>query len=150
MPNLTQNEPVYEENSHEYLEVRAVSQLGASTSAPIFRESLIQDLNHNELSPSARSPWWDRSGPQGGHAQTSFFEPPDFNQQAAFGYHDKYSDRGSEDQDHEQRFYWRDYNKLSRTACTDDDLEAGEFKLHFDDIYSRPPDTPTVNVQTFE
>jgi hypothetical protein len=26
-----------------------------------------------------------------------------------------------------------------------DDLEAGEFNLHFDDIYSRPPETPRIN-----
>ncbi|XP_061358504.1 autophagy-related protein 9-like isoform X2 [Gastrolobium bilobum] len=142
--NLTKNERGYEEYSNEYCEDRASSHLGASTSAPIFRESLIQDQNSNELSHGNRSHWWARSHQQGGQAPTSFFEPPDFNHQTTYNYYDKFSDRGSEDQDQEQRLYWRDYHRLSRTTCTDD-LEAGEFDLHFDNIYSRPPGTPPVN-----
>ncbi|KAJ1416581.1 Autophagy-related protein 9 [Sesbania bispinosa] len=147
--NLTQNEAGYEEYSNEYHEDRASSHLGASTSAPIFREDLIQDQDYNELPHTTRSHWWARSRPQDGQAQTSFFEPPDFNHQTTYHYYDKFSDKVSEDQDQEQEqhFYWRDYNKLSRTTCTDD-LEAGEFNLHFDDIYSRPPETPTVNPST--
>ncbi|CAL5193731.1 unnamed protein product [Lathyrus oleraceus] len=221
--NLQQSEPQYEEYSNKYQEERSGSHLGASTSAPIFRESLIQDQNYNELPQATRSQWWARSRlhsgkaqtsffeppdfndqtgwarsrldsgkaqtslsepPEfndqtgwarsrlhsgktqtsffeppdfndqtqwarsrlhSGKAQTSFFEPPDFNDQTAYNYHDKFSDRGSEDQDQERHSYWRDHhNKLSSTALTDD-LEAGEFNLHFGDIYSKPPETPTAS-----
>ncbi|XP_045803752.1 autophagy-related protein 9-like [Trifolium pratense] len=146
--NLTQNEPEFEEYSNEYEEDRAASHLGASTSAPIFRESLIQDQSYNEPPNATRSHWWARSHLQSGRAQTSFFEPPDFNDLTTYNYHDKFSDRGSEDQDQEQHFHWRDHhNKLSRTT-TADDLEAGEFNLHFGDIYSRPPKTPTIDTST--
>ncbi|KAK7336854.1 hypothetical protein VNO77_17404 [Canavalia gladiata] len=142
--NLTQNETGYEEFSYEYPEDRATSQLGASTSAPIFRESLIQGQICDELSHTTRSHWWARSRPQGGQAQTSFFEPPDFNHKITYNYDDKFSDRVSEDHDHEQRLYLGDSHRLSRTTNTVTDLEAGEFNLHFDDIYSRPPETPTA------
>lgn len=136
--NLTQNEPGYGEYSNEYFEGQVASHLEASTSAPIFRES----RNSNELPHTTRSHWWARSSPRGGKAQASFFEPPDFNHQTAYDYHDKFSDRGSEDQDQDR--FWRDNHRLSTTTYTDD-LEAGEFNLHFDDIYSRPPETHTVN-----
>ncbi|KAK7268282.1 hypothetical protein RIF29_20978 [Crotalaria pallida] len=152
-PNLTQNEPEYDEYLNKYHNDRAASHLGASTSSPIFRESLIQDQSSNDLPHATRSHWWARSHQhQGGPGQTSFFEPPDFNQQTAYNnnynYYHKFSergsDKGSEGNDQEQHLYWGDQHNLSRTAYTDD-LEAGEFNLHFDDIYSRPPENPTVN-----
>jgi autophagy-related protein 9 len=38
---------------------------------------------------------------------------------------------------------WRNSNGLSRTTYLDDDIDAGRsVSLHFDDIYSRPPETP--------
>src|ERR1044072_8694617 len=80
--NSPQNEPEYDEYMNEYRDdERAASPLGASTSAPIFRESLTQDRNSDELRHAAMSHWWARSNPQGGRGQTSFFEPPDFNDQ---------------------------------------------------------------------
>ncbi|XP_020211468.1 autophagy-related protein 9 isoform X2 [Cajanus cajan] len=143
MPStLTQTASGYEEYSNEYHEGRAASHLGTSTSVPIFRESLIQDRIYNVLSHPSRSHWWARSNPQGGQTQTSFYEPPDFNQDT-HNYYEKFSDKGSEDQDHEQHLYSRDSDRLSRTYT--DDLGAGEFNLHFDDIYSRPPDTPPAS-----
>ncbi|XP_027363717.1 autophagy-related protein 9 isoform X2 [Abrus precatorius] len=142
--NLQQNEHVYEE---QYCDERATSHLEASTSAPIFREILIQDQISNDLPRTNRSHWWARSHAPSGHGQTSFFEPPDFNHQRSYNYYDKFSDRGSEDQDQEQHLHWRDSNKLSSTAHTDD-LEAGGFNLLFDDIYSRPPEIPTINPRT--
>ncbi|KAL1367523.1 autophagy-related protein 9 [Arachis hypogaea] len=146
--NTTQNEPGYEHYLNDFCDDRATSHLGASTSAPIFKESLIEDRNANNLLPTTRSHWWARSRQgQGGQGQTSFFEPPDFNHQNAFNYHDRFSDRGSEGQDEEeqQNLHWRDYNhQLSRTALIDD-LEAGAMNLHFDDIYSAPPENHTVN-----
>ena len=148
--NMTQNEPGYEEYLNDFCDDRATSHIGASTSAPIFQESLIQDRNSSDLPHATRSHWWARSRhAQGGLGQRSFFEPPDFNHQTAYNFHDKFSDRGSEDQDDEeqQNLYWRDYHQLSRTAHNDD-LEAGEFNLHFDDICSRPPENPTVNPNT--
>ncbi|KAE9619361.1 hypothetical protein Lal_00047014 [Lupinus albus] len=151
--NLTKNEPGYAEYLNEYRDDRAASHLGASTSAPIFRESLMEDHNSNDLPHTIKSHWWARSHHQPGvPGQTSFFEPPDFNHQqttAYNNYYDKFSDRdsdrGSEGQhDQEQQLYRIDRHNLSRTAYTDD-LEAGEINLHFDDIYSsRPPENPTV------
>ncbi|KAH1070279.1 hypothetical protein GYH30_007407 [Glycine max] len=140
--NLTQNESGYEEYSNEFQDGRAASHLGTSTSAPIFRKSVIHNQSYNELSHTTSSHWWARSDPRGGQTQTSIFEPPAFNHQT-YDYHDKFSDRESEDQDHEQSMYSRDDHRLSRTYT--DDLGAGEFNLHFDDIYSRPPETPPAS-----
>lgn len=167
--NLTHNEPEYEEYINEYHNDRAASHLGASISAPIFRESIIHDQDSNDLHRRpTRSHWWARSHQQGEHGQTSFFEPPEFNQafsrgehgqtsffeppefnhQRAHNYNDKLSDIGSENEDREQQLYLRNsiyHHKLSHTVHIDEDLESGEFNLHFDDVYSRPPDNPTVN-----
>ncbi|KHN02516.1 hypothetical protein glysoja_002540 [Glycine soja] len=140
--NLTQNESGYEEYSDEFHDGWAASHLGTSTSAPIFRKSVIHNQSYNELSHTTSSHWWARSDPRGGQTQTSIFEPPAFNHQT-YDYHDKFSDRESEDQDHEQSMYSRDDHRLSRTYT--DDLGAGEFNLHFDDIYSRPPETPPAS-----
>ncbi|CAL0316833.1 unnamed protein product [Lupinus luteus] len=150
--NLTENEPGYDEYLNEYHDDnRAASYLGASISAPIFRESLIQDQSSNDQPHTTRSHWWARSHHQDEPGQTSFFEPPDFNQQttAYNNYYDKFSDRGGSEGHHDQeQLYRRDEHDLSRTAFTND-LEAGEFYLHFDDIYSsRPPQNPTVNSST--
>ncbi|KAL1312091.1 autophagy-related protein 9 [Arachis ipaensis] len=130
-------EPAYEEYSHECCEDRAAS-------TPIFRESLIKDENSNELFPNAQSHWWDKCRLQGGQVQTSFFEPPDFNHRTEYSHCEEFSNRGAEDQDQEHCLYWQNHHWLSREACSDD-LEAGEFNLHFDNVYSRPPESPTVN-----
>lgn len=145
--NLAHDEPVYDEYMNEYCDDRAASHVGASTSAPIFKESLIQDRNSDDLRHPTRSHWWARSHSQGGRGQTSFFEPPNFNDQRADNHYDKFSDIGSEDQEQEQHLYWRDHHKLSSTVHTDD-LEAGEFNLHFDDIYNRHPENLTENSNT--
>lgn len=141
--NITENEPGYEEYLGEYREDRAASHLGASISVPIFRETLFEDRHANDLPGSSRSHWWARGRPLGGQTQASFFEPPEFNRQT-YNHYDRFSDRGSDDQ--EQHLDWRDYHRLSRTTHTDD-LEAGEFNLHFDDVYSRPPETPTPTIK---
>jgi autophagy-related protein 9 len=152
--NLTRNEPEYEEYINEYHDDRAASQLGASTSAPIFRESIIQDQDSNDnLHHPTRSHWWARSHHQqgDGHDRTSFFEPPNFNHEIAYNnYNDKLSDIGSENHEQEQELYWResDYHRSSHTVHIDD-LESGELNLHFDDIYSRhSPENSTVNPNT--
>ncbi|XP_045816019.1 autophagy-related protein 9-like [Trifolium pratense] len=149
--NLTRNEPEYEEYINEYHDDRTASNLGASTSAPIFRESIIQDQYSNDhLNHPTRSHWWARSHhQQGGHDQTSFFEPPNFNHEIAYNnYNDKLSDIGSENQEQEQQLYWRESGESFHTAHIDD-LESGEYNLHFDDIYSRPsPENSTVNPNT--
>ena len=141
--NMTHNESGYEEYSNENRPGWAAFHLATSTSVPIFRESSIQVQSYNERTHTTRSHWWDRSeAKQGGQNETSFFEPPDFNQER-YNYSDKFSDRGSEDDYHEQRLYSRDSHRLSRTYT--DDLGAGEFNLHFGDIYSRPPETPPAS-----
>ncbi|XP_028791968.1 autophagy-related protein 9 [Neltuma alba] len=143
--NSTRNVPYYE----EYREDRLASHLGASTLAPIFKENLIQDHNFTDQSHSIRNHWWARSGPQVGQAQTSFFEPPEFNYRTSWNYHDKFSERSLEDP--EQDLDWRDYQRLAKTTCPAD-LETGDFKFHFDDIYGKPPQrTPLVQtLQAFD
>ncbi|CAI8602855.1 unnamed protein product [Vicia faba] len=146
MPSsLTKNDPEYE----EYHDDRANSHLGASVSAPIFRESIIRNQDSDDLHHHTRGHWWARSHhhQQGGHDQSSLWEPPDFNHERAFNnYDDKLSETGSENQDQEQELYWRnsDYHKSFHTAHTYD-LESGEINLHFDDIYKRPPENSSIN-----
>ncbi|KAJ6681227.1 APG9 AUTOPHAGY 9 [Salix koriyanagi] len=165
--NLEQNEARYDEefrgHSHQH---RSESHLGASTSAPFFEESLLQHHDSSNLAHPTRSHWWARSGPFAAQPQasfleppdfrqTSFLEPPDFNRYAPENHYDNRSEKShaSENhydnrsekslEDHEQHLDWRSTNRLSRTTYLDDDIEAGRtVSLLFDDIYSRPPDTP--------
>lgn len=154
--NLTQNNARYEDfveqqapnntRHRDYLvqqsDFRSRSNLGASTSAPFFRESDTENLELGNLAHPTRSHWWARTGPQGVQPQASFLEPPDFNRCDSDNYHDNYSDRSAEDQ--YQHLDWRNSHKLSRTTCMDD-LDTGGLSLHFDDIYSRPPETPRID-----
>ncbi|KAG6776435.1 hypothetical protein POTOM_019946 [Populus tomentosa] len=151
--NLEQNEARYDEEfwGHNYQD-RLESHLGASTSAPFFQESVLQHHDSSNLAHPTRSHWWARSGPFGAQPQASFLEPPDFhqasfleppdfNRYASENHHDNLSEKSLED--HEQHLDWRSTNRLSRTTYLDDDIEAGRsVSLLFDDIYSRPPDTP--------
>ncbi|XP_062148261.1 autophagy-related protein 9 [Alnus glutinosa] len=140
--NLTQNEPKYEEYWGHHYEDRTQSHLGASTSTRFFRDSVIRHHDSSNLRNPTRSHWWARSGPDAAQLQTSFLEPPDFIHESSDNYHDNFSDRISEER--EQHLDWRNDHQLSRTTYMDD-LEAGELNLHFDDIYSRPPETPRIN-----
>ncbi|ESW16910.1 hypothetical protein PHAVU_007G194300 [Phaseolus vulgaris] len=101
---LEQNEHEYEEYMNKFCNERAGSYLGASTSTSIFKESLIDDPHSIDVPLTTRSHWWHRSQPRIEHDQTSFMDPPDFNHQRTYNYHDKFSDRGSEDQCQEPRF----------------------------------------------
>ncbi|XP_002532369.2 autophagy-related protein 9 [Ricinus communis] len=141
-PNFTQNEARYDDEYwRNCYEDRTESHLGASTSTPFFRESVLHQHDSSNFAHSARSHWWARSGPPGSQPQASFLEPPDFNRFASHNYRDNLSERSSEEQ--EQPLDWGS-RRLSRTTYMDDDLEAGgNLNLHFDDVYSRPPETPT-------
>ncbi|RDY01180.1 Autophagy-related protein 9, partial [Mucuna pruriens] len=143
--NLVQNEQhgYEEEFINEYSSERAASHMAASTSAPIFR-----DQHSIDVPLTTRSHWWARSHPQSEQGQTSFFEPPNFTHQPAYNYHDKFSDRESEDQGQEQHLDQGYYHKLSSTAHADDLELDGEFNLHFDDVYSTPPEKLTINPRT--
>lgn len=143
--NLTQNEARYEEYWGHHYGDRSESHLEASTSAPFFRESVLQHHDTSNLVHPSRSHWWARSGP---HAttqpQSSFLEPPDFNQYTAhINFYDNSSERSLEEQ--EQFLDSRNSHKLSRTAYMDDLEAGGDVNLHFDDVYSKPPETPIVN-----
>ncbi|XP_042977844.1 autophagy-related protein 9-like [Carya illinoinensis] len=143
--NLTRNnEPRYEEYQGDHYEDRTQSHMGASTSAPFFRDSVLRHhASINLANPtSTRSQWWTRSGPDDVQPQTSFLEPPAFNNRISGNHYDNFSDRSSEEQ--EQHLDWRNNRKLSQTTCMED-LEMGDFNLHFDDIYSGPPETPRIN-----
>ncbi|KDP26550.1 hypothetical protein JCGZ_17708 [Jatropha curcas] len=139
---LTQNDVRCDDDYwHNRSEDRIGSHLEASTSTPFFRESVLHQHDSSNFAHSTRSHWWARSGRPGTHPQTSFMEPPDFNRFTSDNYYDNISDRSLEEQ--ENHFSWGIANRLSRTAYMHDDLEVGEVNLHFDDIYSRPPETPT-------
>ncbi|PPS00198.1 hypothetical protein GOBAR_AA20462 [Gossypium barbadense] len=125
---------------------RLQSHLDASTSSSFFHESVLQHHDTNELPHQARSHWWARSGPHGIQPQTSFLEPPDFNRYSSAQRYDNMSERSVEEQD--QSLDWRDSQRLSRTTHMEDDLETGgDINLHFDDVYSRPPEALTVNLR---
>lgn len=79
-PNMAQNEPPYDENWGSLFEDRSQSHLEASTSAPLFQGSVLQQHHDfGNVVQHARSHWWARGGPQGAAPQTSFLEPPNFN-----------------------------------------------------------------------
>ncbi|KAI9122184.1 hypothetical protein K1719_006873 [Acacia pycnantha] len=117
--NLTRTAPCYE----EYREDRSTSHLG--------EKSQFQVHNYTDQSHSIRNHWWARSSPQAEQAQTSFFEPPDFNDRTSQNYNDKFSDRSCEDP--EQDLDWGAYQGLAKTTCPDD-LETGKFESYFADI----------------
>lgn len=142
--NLTRNDVRYKDYWEEPYDHRLRPSLGASTSTPYFRESILQNQEFGNLAhpPAEGSHWWARSGSKDAQPQASFLEPPDFNRQAPDNYYDNFSDRGSEEQ--EQHLDWRNSSKLSHTIYMDD-LDTGDLNLHFDDIYSKPPETPRID-----
>lgn len=129
---------------HDYGD-RSNSHLGASTSTPLFRESVFNPRDSgNDSGHNVRSHWWARSGPHNTQVQASFIDPPDFRRYAHDNHQDGYSDRSL---DLEEGLDWRIPQRLDRTTYGDDFEEAGDVSLHFDDIYSRPPDTPPGNLE---
>ncbi|XP_052169876.1 LOW QUALITY PROTEIN: autophagy-related protein 9 [Diospyros lotus] len=142
-PLLPPNVATYEQHWSQLFNDRSQSNLEASTSAPLFGESI---LHHDESSNMAgrtttSSHWWARSRPQGGDLQTSFLEPPTFNHNAADNYHDNSSDRSLEDE--EKQFDWR--SSYRSHAYNMDGLDGAELDLPFD-IYSKPPDSPPARL----
>ncbi|GAV90181.1 APG9 domain-containing protein [Cephalotus follicularis] len=172
--NVTQDEARYERHWRYHDEERSQSHLDASTSAPPFRESVFKHHDAGNLADPTRSHWWARNGSHGGQSQTtsfleppdfngqpqtsflehhvftgqpqtSFLEPPDFNRNISNTYHDDFSERSFEDQEQDLD---RSSHRLSRTTYIDDDLKAsGDINLHFDDVYSKPPETPIMNLK---
>ncbi|XP_059660372.1 autophagy-related protein 9 [Cornus florida] len=138
--HLARNEARYEDSWGGLFENRSESHLEASTSAPLFRESVLHHHDSHDVPHSSRSHWWARSNPHGVDPQTSFLEPPNFNHTTSDNYNDNISNRSLEEE--EQHLDWRSSNRLSRTYYMDD-LDGGEFNLPFDDIYSRPSESPT-------
>ncbi|CBI37095.3 unnamed protein product, partial [Vitis vinifera] len=145
--NFNQREVRYDgEFWHRQFDDRSQSHLEASTSGPFFRESVLQHHDSGHVSHPTKSRWWARSGPRGVDPQASFLEPPDFNQHTPYNHHDNLSDKnhhGDQYSSHkspdEELFDWRNPNKLlSRTTFMD--FDVGDYTLHFDDIYRRPPD----------
>ncbi|CAA2967870.1 autophagy-related protein 9-like isoform X2 [Olea europaea var. sylvestris] len=141
MRNETQNEERYLDNWERSVEDRMKSELEASTSAPLFRESVLQHHDSHNVGDPTRSHWWARTSPQDAGLQTSFLEPPNFFHDASRDYYDHFSEGGVEEEP-EQLLDWRNSRRLSRTFYMDN-LEAGEFNLAFDDIYRRPSESPS-------
>lgn len=163
-PNFTDNGVRFEDLWGHQSEDRSRSYLGASTSAPFPRDNVLQHHDAGYPAHQTRSHWWARTGPHGSQPQSSFLdppqssflEPPNFMRQPSDNYYENFSDRSLEeldeeqdaeqDEEQEQDLDWRrNYHNLSRTTYMDDlDLEAGEYNLHFDDVYSRRPETPKI------
>ncbi|KAF5738921.1 hypothetical protein HS088_TW12G00117 [Tripterygium wilfordii] len=142
-PNMTQGHRNYEDYWGHHNGDRSESHMGASTSGPLFRESILQHHDSGNVGQPTKSHWWARSGPVGGHPRASFLEPPDFNRYTSDKHSDKLSDRSLEE--HDQILDWGSSYRLSRTCMDGLDLEAGgDISLPFDDVYSRPPETPTI------
>ncbi|XP_044493774.1 autophagy-related protein 9-like [Mangifera indica] len=145
--NVIQNEARYGYWDHSN-EGRLQSHLGASTSTPVFQESVFQHHDPSNLLQPTRRDWWDRSGPDDAQPQSSFLEPPDFKQYAAHtNYYGNFSERSLEEQ--EQHLEWRNSHGLSRTTCMDD-LDVENLNLHFGDVYSKTPETPETPVASPE
>ncbi|XVF71981.1 hypothetical protein PTKIN_Ptkin12aG0084200 [Pterospermum kingtungense] len=143
--NMTHNEDRDEEYWPDHYNDRSRTHLEASTSAPFFHESVLQHHDTNDLAHHTRSHWWDRVASHGAQPQTSFLEPPDFNRYSSDHHYDNFSERSGEEQD--QFLDWRGSRRLSRSTYMEDLEAGGDLNLHFDDIYSRPPETPTVNLR---
>ncbi|KAK4801343.1 hypothetical protein SAY86_021830 [Trapa natans] len=120
------------------------SHLGASTSAAafLFRESMFQDREFRDMGhiPS-RSHWWARTGSNSVQNQTSFIEPPEFGiRQTSNHCYESRSDRSIEEWDDagEEPLDWRiSQRRPFLPFVEEDDIEAGEVSLHFDDVYSK-------------
>ncbi|KAE8660700.1 putative heat shock protein 70 (HSP70)-interacting protein [Hibiscus syriacus] len=74
----------------------------------------------------------------------SFFHgiPPDFNPNSSDRRYDNISKRSVEEED--QSLDLRASRRISRTTYMDDLEAGGDISLHFDYIYSRPPETPII------
>ncbi|KAM6565158.1 hypothetical protein CsatB_025156 [Cannabis sativa] len=157
-PNLRQDNARYEVNINldhqtqhnttrgDYFVQQYGSNLGASTSASFFRESDIENQELGNLTLPNRTKWWDRDAQGLQQPQASFLEPPDFNRRDSVNLYDNSSDRSTtEEQDQQQHLVdWRNSRNLSRTTYMDD-LDTDGISLHFDDIFSRPPETPRID-----
>lgn len=137
MPSLlTKNNPKYEDNWDDNLfEDRAQSHLEASTSVPLFQESVLQHHESNDSRTRDRSLWWARRAAQGPVQETSFLEPPNFYHKASRDCYDNLSERSAE----EHQLDLRNSRGLSQTFYMDD-LDGGKFDLPFVDIYRTPSD----------
>lgn len=132
-PHLTKNKAKYDDDNwdDDLFDDRIKSPLEASTSVPLFQESVLQHRRLNDFAQPGPSPWWDRARPQGPDQVTSFIEPPNFYHQNSRNDYDNFSDRSIE----EERLDLRASRGLSRTFYMDDG--GGDFNLPFVDIYRR-------------
>ncbi|KAL8548011.1 hypothetical protein ACS0TY_007345 [Phlomoides rotata] len=127
--HLAKNEAKYDDNwDDDLFEDRIKSPLEASTSAPLFQESVLQHRRLNDFAQPSSSPWWDRRQQQGQDQETSFLQPPNF-------YHDATRDNFSDRSIEEGGLDLRASRGLSRTFYMDGD--GGDFNLPFVDIYRR-------------
>ncbi|KAK4482330.1 hypothetical protein RD792_009483 [Penstemon davidsonii] len=134
-----------DDNWDSLLNDRVQSPLEASTSAPLFQESVLKHHESNNVGHMARSHWWARTQPQGPGPQTSFIEPPNFYHEATRDCYDNFSDRSvEEEEEEEEQLDLRNSRRLSRSFYMDD-LDGGDFDLPFVDIYRRPPDNPLAD-----
>ncbi|KAG5608583.1 hypothetical protein H5410_019864 [Solanum commersonii] len=144
-PHFVQSKDTVDDNWGHLFEDRAQSHLGATTSAPVLRESILHQDDSSSMAQSMRSQWWTRSRPQVTNPQTSFLEPPNFNSNP-HDYYDNFSDRSLDEQEQEHEHEHthvdlRNSNRLANTFFMDNSV--GDFNLPFDDIYRLPSGNPT-------
>ncbi|XP_023554282.1 autophagy-related protein 9-like isoform X1 [Cucurbita pepo subsp. pepo] len=148
-PDFTRKERSYEDYwKEDHPMDRSQSQLGASTSAPIVRESIFQHQDFTSTAnPDTKTQWWDRNIASWDQPETSFMEPPDFNRHTTMkSRYDNISERSSEER---QQMEWSGFGKLSRATYLED-IETGELDLHFGDVYSETPDALKPESTRFE
>ncbi|GAA0151254.1 hypothetical protein LIER_10012 [Lithospermum erythrorhizon] len=86
-PHVQVDEAMDSDNWGYSLEERAKGHLEASTSVPLFQESLLQHQDESNAVNPTRSHWWARNQTQGTNPMTSFLEPPDFTAVVSLDHH---------------------------------------------------------------
>ncbi|TQE04737.1 hypothetical protein C1H46_009590 [Malus baccata] len=128
--------------------------MGASTSAPFHRESVLQHHDPGTSAHPMRSHWWARTGQHGTQPrlsflepsdfaqhgkqpQSSFLDPPNFMRQPSDNYYRNFSKRSFKeqeqeeelDQEQEQQLDWKNYHSLSRTRYMEEKTAVEDEKV---------------------
>lgn len=137
---LRQTEKKCDEEWGHLYESRRNCHLEASTSTPLFRESILhhEEKEEEDQQQASGKRWWARNRSAvtvNPDTETSFLEPPNF---FLRGRDDDYYNNISEEEeeDEEDGLDWRNSGRLSKSFIMDD--LKGDFDLPFD-IYRRQP-----------
>lgn len=135
---LRQTEKEYDEEWGHLYESRRNCDIEASTSAPLFHESVLHHSSSHEEEEQQQQPggsrWWarNRSVTVNPNTETSFLEPPNF------VVHQRDDDDDDNNISEEDGLEWRNSSRRLSKSFIMDDLKGGDFDLPFD-IYRKPP-----------